>query len=213
MPINADVTTTLDGALDNAFYEVRPLGAEFQSGAELELNLQRYLDVPGDSFEIFPGTIVAPGRYEWSRVEVQLESSPARSFQVELGASAGDYYTGRATELAYGVAARVAPHLIAEVEGELQWVRLPTGRFDARTARLRLDYATSPRLNTTVFLQYDNESERLAVNARLHWIPRPGSDVYLVWNSAWPTDLAGGVPWRRPLRGALVGKVVWYVRP
>ena len=35
----------------------------------------------------------------------------------------------------------------------------------ARAARLRLDYATSPRLNTTVFLQYDNESEQLAVNA------------------------------------------------
>ena len=212
MPINADVTTTLDGALDNAFYEVRPLGAEFQSGAELELNLQRYLDVPGDSFEIFPGTIVAPGRYGWNRAEVQFESSPARPFQVELGASAGDYYTGRATELAYGVAARIAPHLIAEVEGELQWVRLPTGRFDARTARLRLDYATSPRLNTTVFLQHDNESDRLTVNARIHWIPRPGSDAYLVWNSAWPTDLAGGVPWRRPLRGALVGKVVYYFR-
>ena len=91
-------------------------------------------------------------------------------------------------------------------------MRLPAGRFAARTARLRLDYATSPRLNTTVFLQYDNESDRLTVNARLHWIPRPGSDAYLVWNSAWPTDLAGGVPWRRPLRGALIGKVVYHFR-
>ena len=57
-----------------------------------------------------------------------------------------------------------------------------------------------------------SESERLAVNARLHWIPRPGVDAYLVWNSTWPTGLAGGVPWERPLRGALVGKFVYYFR-
>ncbi|MEK6769207.1 MAG: hypothetical protein AABY85_09500 [Gemmatimonadota bacterium] len=43
-------------------------------------------------------------------------------------------------------------------------------------------------------------------------IPRPGSDAYLVWNSAWPTGLDRGVPWGKPVRGALVGKLVYYFR-
>jgi hypothetical protein len=98
------------------------------------------------------------------------------------------------------------------VGGEVSRARLPFGSFTAQVHRLRFDYATSPRLNTTLFLQWNNESNRLAVNARLHWIPRPGTDAYLVWNTTWPTGLAGGVPWSRPLRGALVGKFVYYFR-
>jgi hypothetical protein len=88
-------------------------------------------------------------------------------------------------------------------------------RFTAQTARARLDVAASPRLNTTLFAQWDNESARVALNARVRWTTSPGSDAYLVWNSAWPSDLDGGlaaVPWRRPAGGALVAKYVRYVR-
>ena len=80
--------------------------------------------------------------------------------------------------------------------------------------RLRLDYATDPRLNGTFFLQWDNELDRLAVNARLHWIPMPGANAYLVWNTAWPTALPGrgGIPFGQPLNAAVIGKFVYYFR-
>jgi hypothetical protein len=71
----------------------------------------------------------------------------------------------------------------------------------------------TPRLGTMFWVQWDNESNRMSVNARIHWIPKPGSDAYLVWDSGWPTGLErGGIPWRRPSRGALVGKFVYYFR-
>jgi hypothetical protein len=212
MPIRLDLTTDLDGELDNANYEIRPLGAEFQGGDEIELNLQRYQDAPRDSFEIFPGTVIQAGRYTWDRVELVVRTSPGRTLGFQLEADAGEYYSGTGVGLEAGFDLRVAPRLLANLELERQAARLAGGRFTVYAARLRLDYATSPRLNTTMFLQYDNESDRLAVNLRLHWIPRPGSDAYLVWNSAWPTALTGGVPWRRPLQGGLVGKIVWYFR-
>ncbi len=211
-PLNADITTDLDGVLDNASYEIRPLGIEFESGDEVELNVQRRLDAPRDSFELFDGTIIGPGHYWWNRVEAQFQSSSARPVVVELQASTGDFYTGRASELEYGVNLRLEPHVIVGVDGGFQRVSLGPDRFTAQVHRVRFDYATTPRLNTTLFLQWDNESDRLAVNARLHWIPRPGSDAYLVWNSTWLTGLPGGVPWRRPVRGALIGKFVYYFR-
>ncbi len=107
---------------------------------------------------------------------------------------------------------RTAPHLITKLEVEQQNVRLATGRFIARSARLRLDVAASPRLSSTLFVQHDNESERLRLNLRFHWIPKLGSDFYVVWNSAWPTGLFGGIPWHRPERGQLTGKLVYYFR-
>jgi hypothetical protein len=50
------------------------------------------------------------------------------------------------------------------------------------------------------------------VNARLRWTRRPGSDLYIVYNSTWPTALERGIPWRRPLNGGVVVKYVHYVR-
>ena len=92
-------------------------------------------------------------------------------------------------------------------------MRLPQGSFTAQTAQLRFDYAFTPRLGTMWWFQWDSESDRLSLNARLHWIPRPGSDAYLVWDSGWPTGLEHrGIPWRRPARSALVGKFVYYFR-
>jgi len=208
-----DVSQNLDGSLNNASYEVRPLAAEFESGASFEINVTHYDDVPVDSFDLFPGVDLGPGRYHWNRADVQVESSPARPLVVSLEASTGGFYAGRATELGYDVSLRAAPHLIAAVDGGWQRVRFGGSAFTAQVHRLRLDYATSARFGSTVFVQWDNESERLAVNARLHWIPRAGSDAYLVWTTTWPTALAaGGIPWRRPERGALVGKFVYYFR-
>jgi len=128
----------------------------------------------------------------------------------EVAGSFGDFYDGTATDVETEASLRVAPHIVSSLEYEHQAVRRPGGSFTARTVRLRLDYATSPRFNTTIFTQWENESERFTVNARLHWIPRAGSDAYLVWNSAWPTGLDGGIPWSRPARGTLIGKLVYY---
>jgi hypothetical protein len=211
-PLEFDVSENLDGTLNNASYEVRPLGAQFESGGSFELNLQHFDDVPAVGFEIFPGRTVSSGRYGWNRAELQVETSRAKAVSASLSASTGGIYDGTGHELLYGLSTRVEQHLIAGVDGGWQWVRLPSGGFTAQVHRARLDYALDPRFNGTIFVQWDNASERLAVNARLHWIPGPGKDAYLVWNTTWPTALLGGIPWRRPLRAGLVGKLVWYFR-
>ncbi|MBI1968162.1 MAG: carbohydrate binding family 9 domain-containing protein [Gemmatimonadetes bacterium] len=211
-PISWEHVTDVDGDLSHARYSVQPLGARLDSGDEFEFQFHRLSDVPPDTFEIFPGDTILPGRYDWTRAELELSSSNARAVSVSVGASAGEYYSGHATEVEAELTVRTARYLLTNLELSQQDVRLPSGSFVARTARLRIDLAASPRLNTTVFLQGDNESNRLTLNARLHWIPSPGSDAYLVWNSAWPTGLPNGIPWRQPQRGALVGKLVYYFR-
>ena len=211
MPVLAEVVTNLDGSLNNGEYEAS-VGAEFESGDEVSFAVSHDDDVPPDTFDLFPGVLIPPGRYGWNRASLSFESSGGRPVSVELGGSVGGFYTGTGQEIEYDVTARLEPHLIAGLEGSWQWIQGAGSSFTAQVHRLRLDYAANPRINTTLFLQWDNESERLAVNARLHWIPRPGSDAYLVWNTAWPTALSGGIPWQQPLRGALIGKLVYYFR-
>jgi len=204
--------THLDGTPSHSVYQVTPLGAVFESGDQFLVNLKRLEDAPSTPFEIFRGDTITPGNYYFNRAELQFTSSAGRAASMGLTASAGDFYAGTSTELDAALTVRAAPHVITELDYSQLAARLTPVSFTARTARLRLDLAATPRLGSTFFVQWDNESDRLTVNARLHWIPSPGSDAYLVWNSAWPTGLADGVPWNRPARGGLVGKVVYYFR-
>ena len=207
-----DVATHLNGARSHSSFGISPIGGELESGDEFALTLQRFEDAPDEAFEIFPGDTIAAGRYWYNRAELSFESSAGRPVGLDLTLSAGDFYTGTGTEVEATLTVRTAPHLITNVEFEQQNVRLGTGRFTARSARVRLDVAASPRLSGTLFVQHDNESDRLGFNARFHWIPNLGSDLYVVWNSAWPTGLDAGIPWSRPQRGQLTGKFVYYFR-
>jgi hypothetical protein len=93
-------------------------------------------------------------------------------------------------------------------------VRVSGGPFTARQLTTRLEYALSTRADFLAFAQYQNDERRADFNLRFHWIPVPGDDFYVVWNSGFTTDPEA--PWRfpasralsHPLNGALVIKGV-----
>lgn len=211
-PLSWNIVTNLDGTPNNSNFEVRPLGVEFDSGDEIEVNLQRYRDAPASAFELFAGTDVSAGSYQWDRLELQLKSSSRRMVRVNAQLSTGAFYDGTGTELELSLNHRLEPHLLTSIDYQVTDVHRGTASFTATTVRLRLDYAANPRLSTTLFGQFDNESKRLSVNARARWTVSPGSDAYVVWNSGWPTGLSSGIPWSRPSRGALIVKFVKYMR-
>ena len=195
-----------------ATFEWRPLGGDFQSGAHFEVNIQRFFDAPTDSFAIFPGATVLPGRYWWSRGELQYQMSP--SHPVSLGAlvSWGTFYNGRDTDVELQGDWRGGGHVIAGATLSRSRVTLPSGRFIATLVTGRVEYAFNTRTSFLGFMQYDNGNERIDFNLRFHWIPRIGDDLFVVWNSGYTIDSAA--PHRfpsfhtlgRPLNGALVVK-------
>jgi hypothetical protein len=201
-----------DGPLDNASFTVRPFGAQFQTGDRVEVNLSRRFDRPDTDFGIFPGVRVPSGTYVWNRAELRYVGTAARWWSVDGNASTGTFYDGRSTDASLGVRFRLEPHVLLTVDGSTTQADLAAGSFTARTVRLRGDYAANPRLNATLFAQYDNQSERLSVNARVRWTRRPGSDLYVVYTSGWATDLEDGMRWRAPVRGGLVMKYVQFLR-
>jgi hypothetical protein len=207
-----EVANDLDGERAYAEYEIRPIGVEFKSGAAVELNLQRSVDVPQERVEIFPGSFIAAGDYRYDRVQARYFSSGVGPLAYDVSASTGGFYDGTSMELEGSVELRSAPHVVTFLDYAIHDVRRPESAFTAQVARLGIDLAVSPRFGGSLLTQWDNESSQLTVNARIHWTPQPGTDAYLVWNSAWPTGIEGGIPWRRPQRGVLIGKLVHYFR-
>jgi hypothetical protein len=202
--------------LSNGELSTTPFGLDFNSGDEVAVEFTREYDAPQEPFDLFDGAVIPAGRYQWDRAEFQFESSGGRMVGVDFSVSTGGFYTGHATEVSGGLRGRFAPHVNVSLDYERTAVSLATEdstlRFAAQTLRLRLDVAASPRLSTTLFTQYDNESDRASVNARLRWTQSPGTDLYVVWTSLWPTGLPTGIPWKTPTRGTLVAKFVKYFR-
>jgi hypothetical protein len=144
---------------------------------------------------------------------VSYEGSSRRAVQVNAQASFGQYYDGEGENYEVELQGRLQPHLLWAIGYGLTEGRMPGSHFSARSVTSRVDYAMTPRLNTTLFAQWNNESNRAALNARLRWTRTPGSDLYVVLNSAWPTELEGrSIPWSRPMRGGVVVKYVQYLR-
>ncbi len=210
--LSYNVVWGLNGRLNNASFEVKPLGLQFQSGDQFEINVTREFDAPDDDFDIFPGATLAPGNYWWNRVEAKYSGSEARAVRLSTSASTGAFYDGRSNEYTLGVRVRRIPHLLATLDLIHSDIALRDAAFSAQTARLRADYAVGPRLNTTLFTQWDNESDRASVNVRTRWTVTPGSDLYVVWNSNWNTEIFERVRVTRPQRGGLVAKYVHFFR-
>jgi hypothetical protein len=207
-----DLVWGINGGLDNASFGVKPFGLQFQNGDKVELWARRRFDAPAETFGLFTGAQVAPGQYWWSRAEVQYQGAEPRLVKVQLTASTGQFYDGTSSDVTASVRLRRAPHMLLTLDGQISEVSLPNARFTANTVRLRADYAFNPRLNTTLFAQWDNQSSRASTNARVRWTVKPGSDLYVVWNSGWQTGLDRPIPYLRPSRGGLVAKYVYFFR-
>lgn len=211
--LDYNYTRRLEGGLSYAEFGFSPLGIDFSSGDELEFKLQRNGDAPTEAFDVFEGTTVTPGTYWYDRWQVEFASSAHRPVRVLASADFGDFYHGGGETYGLEVNGRVQPHLLWAVGLGYTDGRFPNSHFIARSLQTRLDYAVTPRLNTTLFAQWNNDANRAALNARLRWTRSPGSDLYVVLNSAWPTGLDDrSIPWSRPTRGGVVLKYVQYLR-
>lgn len=69
----------------------------------------------------------------------------------------------------------------------------------------RADFALTPTLFGAIGGQWNSEDEEVILNFRINWIPRPGSDLFLVinqqaetWESRW-----------NPTQTTVLTKLVW----
>jgi len=219
--IIAGVTGSLFRPSDwqTADFEWRPLGGVLENGGSFEMNVQRFLDAPADSFAIFRAVRIPPGRYWWTRAELQYATSPGRPFSAASLVSVGNFYGGTDTDLELGVTWRPGGRLSLGADLAESRVHLPEGRFTASHLTTRVEYAFGTRATLQTFVQFNNEDERVDLNLRFHWIPTIGDDVYLVWNSGYSTDPmarfrfphAGALS--RPLDGGLTFKAVHRFAP
>jgi hypothetical protein len=137
-----------------------------------------------EAFEIRPDVVIPAGGYWNRRHAVEVGTSPAGVLAAAAEVEWGSFYGGQAESWGLEASYRPNPHLRLEVTGEYNDVRLPAGSFTASLAGLRATWNFSRTLLATAYAQVNSDADVASLNARLRWIWRPGSDVYLVYNRA-----------------------------
>lgn len=192
--------------LESFYYELVPLAFTMRSGDGFELNLQRRADSPDEPFELFEDAEIEPGTYWFTRWAAEASSFGGRRLSVGFDLSGGDFYSG--TRLEYGGSATWKASRYFSLSGD--WthnrIELDERTFDVDEAGGRIDFALNPTFFGAFAGQWNTEDGEVILNFRLNWIPRPGSDLFLVINNL--TDADGG--WS-PMRTTVLSKLVWRI--
>ena len=184
--IDVQRITILDGGLQSQVILGRLFEFESTSGEQSSLHYSATKEVVTRPFTIYKDPsreiIVPPGNYSFGETVLSIETGGQRTFSGELSYRRGDFFDGTRENIAGQLTWNQSRNFILELNYDWNDIELPQGAFITRLMSLSTEVNFSSTLSWITLTQYDDVSEILGVNTRLHWIPRAGQEGFIVLN-------------------------------
>ena len=180
--------TDSDGNVETEILEFRLAKVENQTGDDAFLLFTDNREVLTEPFQIAEGVTIPVGDYSYQRYGLDIATGGQRPLIVTLHLENGGFFSGDRLTANVKLDWRPSPHFASVFEYEYNDIDLPEGRFDTQLIRLRTDIAFNAEWAWISTVQYDNQSKLLGVNSRLQWIPRAGSEFFIIYNGGWLED-------------------------
>ena len=100
----------------------------------------------------------------------------------------GDFYTGDIQAVETTIDWRPSKHFYGALSYGVDFVDLPEGRFDRRVVSTQLATVFSNKWSWVNLIQFDNVSNNLGIDSRLHWTPQAGRNVFFVVSQGFERD-------------------------
>src|SRR5690606_29931115 len=126
--------------------------------------------------------VLAPGDYRFVDYGVGVNFGNQRVLSGSVNLEAGEFYEGNHFERSVNLRWRPTTRISLGANWREDEIHLPEGHFTVRLATLSTQFNFTPTLAWMNLVQYDNVSEEVGLNSRLHWIPEAGRQAYLVLN-------------------------------
>jgi len=181
-PCNMNYTTDMKGKLISRTVEIRPFGFVSDAGDEFYFSYRNEYDYVEKEFVKFDKLVFKQGVHDWWFYDTSFTSSRSRPVSFKLSTRWGDYYDGRRTAYSLGVTLKTNEHYAFSTDASVNDITIGDVNLVTREYGGRLSIDVTTRLSTSTFIQYNNETRRVNTNFRLHYIPKIGSDLYLVYN-------------------------------
>jgi len=183
----ANHITGIDGEKQSHFRRLSSR-LDLQSGDNASVDVaERFerLDAPAQ----ISGRELPLGDYTFRTVSARFTPDRARALGPSLGVSHGGFWGGTRTQLSGGLVWIANKHLTLDADVSWNDVSLPVadGDFSTTLLSLRTEAAATRRLFAYALLQWDDVSNTFQANVRVDWIHRPGSDLFVVFDTGFLT--------------------------
>jgi len=176
-----------DGSLNNENIGIRLSSFTNTNGSAFwrYINYKEVLKAPFTIYRASDGSrlvTIPVGEYSWDEYFLGLQWGTQRKLAGGLNLQGGDYYTGTHFSKRGNVVWRPNRNFVVDLSFTEDNIQLPYGDFMLQLFGLNAQYAFSSTLSWSNLIQYDNISENIGINSRLHWIPKAGQQTFLVLN-------------------------------
>ena len=193
-----------DGSIQSQNVTLQALNLELNSQDAFGINVSNNKEGLRTPFMISQGVTIPEGEYSFDNVNLQLRSGDQRALRRRIVHQRRRLLRRRALRR-HDLRRLAEPAFSRQPELPIQRDSFP-GKGDdllanglprcttldcafiTRVVRLSLEAIFSSRLSWVNLIQYDNVSQTVGVNSRLHWIPQAGREAFLVLNHNRPDD-------------------------
>lgn len=199
--------THTSGELESFYNESRPLGFFTKSGERFEYNIQNQYERLDESFELTDSISIPAGKYWMLRQELQAGTFEGRRVWAEASYNWGEFYSGHISTLETSLGINASHHLNFRTDYIYNNIKTPQGNTVTNELAEYINYAFNPKLDLSFFIQWNSLDDLLFGNLRLHWIPRVGEDLYVVYNRGY--DKLQPLKLSEPSSQSAAVKLVW----
>jgi len=172
----------LTGESQTEIITFRPLELETRTRDSYDLRYTANRELVLEAFEISDGIFIAPGQYSFDDYGFDIATGQHRVLSGEFNFRTGEFYSGDRLMLRGSLTWAPNRNFRTALTYDFNDIDLPEGDFVVRLVAFRADVVFSSTLSWVNLVQYDNVSETVGINSRLHWIPEAGREAFVVLN-------------------------------
>ena len=176
----------LGGGLQSEVILGRLVEVTSNTGERFNAQYRATTEVVTDPFTIYRDgsrrVVVPPGRYSFGETVLSTQTGGQRTYSGGLTYGTGDFFNGTRKNTGGQFTWRQSRTFAATLRYDRNAIDLVQGSFVTRVMRLTTEVNFSSTLYWVNLIQYDDVSEVLGINARLHWVPIAGQQGLIVLN-------------------------------
>lgn len=169
--------------------------ANFQNTAELRVSMFNRFTRLYDPFDPTgtDGALELPGlaNYYYTSFEIDYRSDRRKVISYRLNPTIGQFYNGNRYSMEASMDWRAQPFLSGSIQMRFDRIELPDPYPSASLLLIgpRIDVTFTKSIFWATFIQYSNQRNNFSVNTRLQWRFAPLSDLFIVYNDNYNTDI------------------------
>jgi hypothetical protein len=169
--------TTLNNHLESRLSQVDAV-FETRSDDSFWIYLRNNFESVPEDFDLPREVPILAGDYNWSTVELRLQTSPARVWRLDTRVTCCQFYNGDGIETRTEVTFVPNQYFEFRPVYEGTFIRLPTGDVDIHVLSMEGAVNFTPDMQLLLEAQWDNISENFTFAARYRWEYSPGNEIF-----------------------------------